>query len=130
MKRTMTTAAVCAGLALIGAPAGFAGDGENNGKDEIAKACHDAQEGRQGRLPRDVRPQARDAQLQEGRGAVADETTPAEFKNAAKECRAEREADPDAFEETYGTNGNKKNAFGKCVSTKVQDEYEEEIPVS
>ena len=51
----------------------------------------------------------------------------AEFKNAAQECRDERSADADAFKETYGTNapggenaqGAKKNAFGKCVKTKV-----------
>ncbi len=30
----------------------------------------------------------------------------AEFKNAAKECKAERKADPDAFKETYGTDKN------------------------
>lgn len=52
------------------------------------------------------------------------ETTPAEFKNAAKECRAEREADPAAFEETYGANANRRNAFGKCVSGKVKDDEE------
>jgi hypothetical protein len=48
-----------------------------------------------------------------------------EFKNAAKECRAERTADPAAFTATYGTNGNKKNAFGKCVSSKVKDDSDE-----
>jgi hypothetical protein len=36
--------------------------------------------------------------------------------NAAKTCKAERKADPDAFKEKYGTNKNKRNAFGKCVS--------------
>jgi hypothetical protein len=50
----------------------------------------------------------------------------AEFKNAAKECRTEREADADAFAETYGTNANRKNAFGKCVSTKVKEADEED----
>jgi hypothetical protein len=41
----------------------------------------------------------------------------AEAKNAAKECGAEREAlGEDAFVEKYGTNKNKRNAFGKCVS--------------
>ena len=45
---------------------------------------------------------------------------PTEFKNAAKECRAERDEDPELFQETYGTNGNKRNAFGKCVSGKVK----------
>ena len=37
-------------------------------------------------------------------------------KNAAKECKAERAADPAAFAAKYGTNTNKKNAYGKCVS--------------
>jgi hypothetical protein len=49
------------------------------------------------------------------------------FKNAAKECAAERADDNFAaghggktFEEFYGTNRNKRNAFGKCVSGKSQ----------
>ena len=37
-------------------------------------------------------------------------------KNAAKKCKAERAANPEAFKTTYGTNANKANAFGKCVS--------------
>jgi hypothetical protein len=37
-------------------------------------------------------------------------------KNAAKACKAERARDPEAFKTTYGTNPNKANAFGKCVS--------------
>jgi hypothetical protein len=36
--------------------------------------------------------------------------------NAAKTCKAERKADPQAFADKYGTNANKRNAFGKCVS--------------
>jgi hypothetical protein len=41
--------------------------------------------------------------------------------NAAQECDAERGETQEtrkAFEEKYGTNGNKRNAFGKCVSQK------------
>jgi hypothetical protein len=49
-----------------------------------------------------------------------------EFANAAKECRAERSADADAFAETYGTNRNKRNAFGKCVSQKAKAAGESE----
>jgi hypothetical protein len=49
------------------------------------------------------------------------------FKNAAKECAAER-SDPGfpaahdgkSFEDFYGSNHNKRNAFGKCVSSKSQ----------
>jgi hypothetical protein len=36
--------------------------------------------------------------------------------NAAQTCKAERKADPQAFADKYGTNANKRNAFGKCVS--------------
>jgi hypothetical protein len=55
------------------------------------------------------------------RPAAADEEAENEKAqtNAAKECKAERAADPDAFKETYGTNKNGKNAFGKCVSGKA-----------
>ena len=42
------------------------------------------------------------------------------FKNAAKECRAARDADPAGFHQTYGTNHNGRNALGKCVSSKVK----------
>jgi hypothetical protein len=47
-----------------------------------------------------------------------------ELKNAAKDCKAERAADPAAFSEKYGTNKNKKNAYGKCVSSKAKDAAE------
>jgi hypothetical protein len=40
--------------------------------------------------------------------------------NAAKTCWTERKADPAAFKANYGTNANKSNAFGKCVSSKVK----------
>jgi hypothetical protein len=46
--------------------------------------------------------------------------------NAAKQCKAERKADPDAFKEQYGTNKNKKNAFGKCVSKKAKAAEEQQ----
>jgi hypothetical protein len=36
--------------------------------------------------------------------------------NAAKTCRGEQKLDPAAFKTKYGTNANKSNAFGKCVS--------------
>ena len=51
--------------------------------------------------------------------------------NAAKKCKAERDGDSAAFAaahggksfaDFYGTNGNKKNAFGKCVSAKADKE--------
>ena len=46
--------------------------------------------------------------------------------NAAKQCKAERAAlGVEAFAAKYGTNKNKKNAFGKCVSGKAKELEEE-----
>jgi len=40
--------------------------------------------------------------------------------NAARSCRAEQKANPADFKTKYGTNANKSNAFGKCVSQKAK----------
>ena len=49
--------------------------------------------------------------------ALAADPVPADFKNAAKYCKAVRESKGvEAFQTQYGKNANKKNAFGKCVS--------------
>ena len=48
-------------------------------------------------------------------------------KNAAKACKAERGTTAQsiaAFKEHYGTNANKANAFGKCVSGKAKAKKE------
>ena len=50
-------------------------------------------------------------------------------KNAAKKCKTERgttEQSIAAFKEKYGTNKNKANAFGKCVSAQVKKAEEQE----
>jgi hypothetical protein len=42
-------------------------------------------------------------------------------QNAAKWCKAKRqELGIETFKNTYGTNKNKANAFGKCVSQRVK----------
>jgi hypothetical protein len=43
-----------------------------------------------------------------------------EIVNAARQCRTERAQDREAFANKYGTNENKRNAFGKCVSQTVR----------
>ena len=49
--------------------------------------------------------------------ALAADPVPADYKNAAKYCKALRESKGvEAFQTAYGTNKNKKNAYGKCVS--------------
>jgi hypothetical protein len=50
-----------------------------------------------------------------------DETTQVSAEdNAAKQCRSEQSQDAAAFKTKYGTNANKSNAFGKCVSEKAR----------
>ena len=56
--------------------------------------------------------------------------------NAAQECRAERgdsDVTREAFKDKYGTNKNKRNAFGKCVSQTAKamhDDEEQTAPTS
>jgi hypothetical protein len=45
--------------------------------------------------------------------------------SAAKACKTERKADPEAFAAKYGTNANKRNAFGKCVSKTAKAKAED-----
>jgi len=61
-------------------------------------------------------------------GALATGPSKADKTNAAKQCRAERgtiSREREAFAAHYGTNANKKNAFGKCVSQKAREEQRE-----
>lgn len=51
---------------------------------------------------------------------AADHADQAATIAAAKSCKTERAADRDAFKNKYGTNANKANAFGKCVSAKTK----------
>jgi hypothetical protein len=74
------------------------------------KATHEAFKGRYHSMSRCVRQNAAEE--------AAEEATA--LKNASKECAAERKADSKAFTEKYGTNRNKRNAFGKCVSSKAK----------
>ena len=56
--------------------------------------------------------------------ALAAPPTGSDAKNAAKACKAERGTTADtieAFNKKHGTNKNKKNAFGKCVSGKAEE---------
>jgi len=49
--------------------------------------------------------------------ALAADPVPADYKNAAKYCKALRASKGvEAFAAQWGTNPNKMNAFGKCVS--------------
>jgi hypothetical protein len=66
------------------------------------------------------------AKAKEHEADAQDQQDATEFKNAAKECDAERDADAAAFADQYGTNANKKNAFGKCVSQKAREQHDQD----
>ena len=52
--------------------------------------------------------------------SAADHAIQAATIAAAKSCKTERAAGSAAFTAKYGTNADKSNAFGKCVSSKVK----------
>jgi len=67
------------------------------------------------------------AKAKEQAADAEDQQQATEFKNAAKACDDERgdtEESRTLFAETYGTNANNKNAFGKCVSQKARENHE------
>lgn len=56
----------------------------------------------------------------------ADEEKDAQTVKAAKTCRTEQKADAAAFKAKYGTNANKSNAFGKCVSAQAKAQNDDQ----
>lgn len=118
MKRTLAVLAAVAGIAVVGAPGATAGKNDNKGKSQIAKECTQLKKADKAAFRATYGKHAM-RKCKKGNEPAADEVGNREFKNAAKECRAERAEDPDAFQEKYGANKSKRNAFGKCVSGKV-----------
>ena len=125
MKRAITIASVCLGIAAVGAPVVNANDGPNGGRSAAAKECAKLKKADRAAFKATFGKHAMRKCIK-GEPVDTSETSPAEFKNAAKECRSERQADPEGFQETYGANKSKRNAFGKCVSGKVKHTPEEE----
>ena len=117
MKRVVTTAAICLGLAVAAAPA-QAADG-NGGRSATAKQCTALQKADKAAFQAVYGDHAMRSCMK-GVTPVASETSPSEFKNGAKACRAERDLDSVLFQDTYGTNSNKRNAFGKCVAAQLK----------
>ncbi len=133
MKRAITIALLCSVAVALPAASGIAdpgnGDSGEHSKAEVAKQC--------AALKKADKPAfkalfGKHAMRDCIKGGAA--VTPEELVNAAQECRAEREADPVVFQETWGTNspggekshGAKRNAFGKCVSSKVREDGDDE----
>lgn len=125
MRRATTLILAAAALAVpaVSASASDRAPNANGGKSDIAEACASLKKADRQAFRATYGKHPMRACIK-GEEPVADETTPREFRNAAKDCRAEREADVDAFKETYGKNRNGRNAFGKCVSTTLAEEDE------
>jgi len=121
LKRAITTACVCLGIAALGVPTATADNGKGKGVGAQAKACAKLKKADRDAFRATYGPKRAMKKCIRGDAPKAKTVAPKEFRNAAQECRAERADDPEAFKETYGTNANKRNAFGKCVSTKVRD---------
>ena len=72
------------------------------------------------------------AKAKEHEADAEDQQNATDFKNAAKECDAERgdtDATRQAFALKYGTaKSHYKNAFGKCVSQKARANHDYELP--
>jgi hypothetical protein len=78
--------------------------------------------------PQNSEPPKPDAALRQAmhncvKAHVADQLTA--VKNAAHTCKEELAADADAFREKYGSNHNKRNAFGKCVAQHAKEAKQE-----
>ena len=56
--------------------------------------------------------------------ALADTATPADKANGARACQALKASMGATFASTYGTNADKSNAFGKCVSAWTRAEHQ------
>jgi hypothetical protein len=136
MKKLVTIVVACTVALSLGVTGAFAGPGKGQGKGN----------GQSGDTPKakGVAKQACQAEKHAmgnkafkafyGKRAMrtcrAKQTGPARatVNNAAQQCKAEQ-ADPNfpaghgglTFDEFYGTNINKRNAFGKCVSGKARE---------
>ena len=138
MKRAMTIALSCTVAVLLPASIAVAGNG-NGGKSLVSKACVAEKNGLKKELGNKAGKEAFRAIY--GKHAMRNckkdtaEEVEDERANAAQECREAQEADPEGFVEQWGSNtpngekskGAGKNAFGKCVSTTVKEEVEDDV---
>jgi hypothetical protein len=131
VRMRLIAAAGCATL-LVAAPLASATPGNGNGQgtpnlgsSASAKACAAAKKADPDAFKLLWGKHAMRDCIRAGREAGGGTEGVDEAMNAAQACRDEQAADPDAFTENYGTNHNQRNAFGKCVSTKVHADQAE-----
>jgi hypothetical protein len=134
MRTKLTIVLTTVVLLGLGAPLAAAKPGNGNGNggsSEAAKLCAEQKQADKAAFKALWGKHAMRDCIRAGRADDEIATAePEEIHNAAQACRAEREAGPALFAETYGTNPNDRNAFGKCVSTKVHEDSETEAPTA
>jgi hypothetical protein len=126
MKRSIAIAAsVALGVGIVGVGAAAAKpDGLPSPEQVAGKACNDEQKAVGARTFRQIHGKHAMRDCKRAAREEAQET----IRNASQECRAERETlGEEAFAQQYGTNANGRNAFGKCVSSKVTEEVAEDV---
>jgi hypothetical protein len=125
MKRSIAiVVSVAVGMAALAVGAAAKPDGVPSASEVAGKACNEEKKAVGAREFREIHGQHA---MRDCKRSFRDEAVEA-IRNASQECRAERETLGDeAFAEQYGTNENKRNAFGKCVSQKAQEDVEEEV---
>ena len=124
MKRAIIVACACLGASVFAVSIASAGQGSSNdhARSLAAKQCAAEKKADHAAFNATYGKHAMRNCIKGTTDDVADE-----LKNAAKECKAERAADPALFQETWGSNGNGRNAFGKCVSAKVHEAMDEAV---
>jgi hypothetical protein len=125
MKRTMTIIAATAIACLAIAPAAMAENESPNPKQVANAFCHDQKK----QMKAETGDNQAFKELYGGKRAMQtckrENQGEAEtfVQNAAQECKSFQEDDPAGFTAEYG---DKKNAYGKCVSDKAKEQSEEE----
>jgi len=120
MKRLITIVAATALASSVLAPAATAENESPNPKQVANQICHEQKKGMDNKSFKELYGGKRAMQTCKRQNRGEAETV---IANAAHECKAEREADPATFAANYG---DKKNAFGKCVSQKAKAKGDEE----
>jgi hypothetical protein len=125
MRRISSVVLCCVGVAVIGSSAALADSGNStpNPNQVAAQQCTAQLHAMGAKAFKALYAKPAMQTCQGKQGKSAQNTV----DNAAQQCKAEQ-ADPNfatghngvTFDQFYGTNGNDRNAFGKCVSAKVQ----------
>jgi hypothetical protein len=124
VRKAISIAAVYLGVVALAAPAAIGAPGKAKGPKGAgaqAKVCAKLKKADRAAFRATYGPKRAMRNCVRGDAPRAARVQPRELKNAAQECRAERAQDPGAFREAYGTNVNKRNAFGKCVVSKLRE---------